>query len=150
MSDRGKTSNLKHDGPFLGSKYFPPSLIQTCHQHDPKALLFSTNPIPSLPLPPAEQARLQPIFDSRIRGKKLLLCSGGADKLVPYANGEAFVRVLKDAVEGWYADGGVTVDDRVYEGVGHRFDKDMVEDTVRFLVEAVEAGPRKKETKSKI
>lgn len=150
MSDRAKTSKLDCGDSFIGSKYFPPSLVETCTQNDPKALLFKTQPLPTLPLSTQEQARLRHIFDSRIKGKRLLLCSGGADELVPYANAESFVKVLKDAVGGWYQDGRVVVDDRVYEGVGHRFNKDMVEDTVKFLINAVEAGPRKRDERSKI
>jgi hypothetical protein len=38
----------------------------------------------------------------------------------------------------------VELDDRVYEGVGHKFSADMVKDAVRFLVNAVEKGPRGK------
>ncbi|KAF7545805.1 hypothetical protein G7046_g9472 [Stylonectria norvegica] len=150
MSDRAKASSLDCGDTFLGSKYFPPSLINTCKTHDPKALLFGLAPTPDvLPLPPAEQARLRSVFDARIRGKSLLLCSGAEDELVPYANSRPLVRVLKDAVGGWYGDGGVVVDDRVYEGVGHRFSKGMVEDAVDFLVEAVERGPRER-SKAKI
>lgn len=150
MSDRAKTSKLDCGEDFVGSKYFPPSLVETCKEHDPKTLLFSTQPLPSSPLSASEQARLKPILKNRIKGKRLLLCSGGDDDLVPYANAEPFVNVLKDAVRGWSLDGSVVINDRVYKGIGHRFSKDMVEDTVRFLVEAVDAGPRKREEKSKI
>ena len=109
-------------------------------------MLFGTSPIPSGPISDAEQSRLRGIFDERIRGKKLLLCSGGDDTLVPYANAKPFVTMLKEAVgeKGWYRDGGVELDDRVYEGIGHRFSAAMVEDAVRFLVNAVEKDPRGK------
>ena len=150
MSDRAKTSKLDYGDDFLGSKYFPPSLVESCAQHDPKALLFNTQAIPTLPLSQNERTRLKAVFDHRIKGKRLLLCSGGADELVPYANAESFVTVLKDAVGGWYQDGRVMVDDRVYKDIGHQFSKDMVEDTVKFLVEAVEGGPRKRDEKAKI
>ncbi|KAL4723644.1 hypothetical protein ACLX1H_009286 [Fusarium chlamydosporum] len=146
MSDRAAQANLDCGADFIGSKYFPKDLVCTCSSHDPKSLLFGTSPIPSGPLSNAEQARLRTILDERIRGKKLLLCSGGDDALVPYANTKPFVTMLKEAVgeKGWYRDGAVELDDRVYEGVGHKFSADMVEDAVRFLVNAVEKGPRGK------
>lgn len=146
MSDRAAQANLDCGADFIGSKYFPKDLVGTCSSHDPKTLLFGTSPIPSGALSNAEQARLRFILDERIRGKKLLLCSGGADALVPYANAKSFVAMLKEAVgdKGWYRDGDVELDDRVYEGVGHKFSADMVEDAVRFLVNAVEKGPRGK------
>ncbi|KAM0337240.1 hypothetical protein ACHAPQ_003340 [Fusarium lateritium] len=146
LSDRAAQAKLDCGAAFVGSKYFPKDLTQTCKSHDPKALLFGTSPIPSSPLSATEQARLKTILDERIRGKKLLLCSGGDDALVPYAKTKPFATLLKEAVgeQGWYRDGGVEMDDRVYEGVGHKFSVDMVEDAVRFLVNAVEKGPRGK------
>ncbi|KAM5352684.1 hypothetical protein ACJ41O_005406 [Fusarium nematophilum] len=146
MSDRADLAGLDCGAGFLGSKYFPQDLIKTCLGHDPKALLFGTSSVPSSsPLSAADQARLRPILNSRVKGKKLLLCSGGEDALVPYANSRLLVNLLKEAVGagGWYHDGGVVLEDRVYEGVGHRFSAAMVEDAVRFLVEAVEGGTRK-------
>ncbi|KAF4978996.1 hypothetical protein FZEAL_4727 [Fusarium zealandicum] len=144
MSDRAALAELDCGAGFIGSKYFPQDLIKTCQSLDPKALLFGTSTIPSSPLSAAEQARIKPILDARVRGKKLLLCSGADDALVPYANSRRLVNVLKEAVGegGWYYDGGVVLEDRVYEGVGHRFNDRMVEDAVRFLVDAVEKGPR--------
>ncbi|KAM0347718.1 hypothetical protein ACHAPU_004733 [Fusarium lateritium] len=144
LSDRAAQANLDCGAAFVGSKYFPKDLTQTCSLHDPKTLLFGTSSIPPSPLSAAEQARLKPILDERIRGKKLLLCSGGDDALVPYAKTKPFATLLKEAVgeKGWYRDGGVEMDDRVYKGVGHKFSADMVEDAVCFLVNAVEKGPR--------
>ncbi|KAK1255419.1 hypothetical protein MKX08_009414 [Trichoderma sp. CBMAI-0020] len=145
MATRAELSKLSCGGAgFLGSQYFPADSVATARRFDPKGILFGTDAIPALPLSSAEQDRLRSIFDSRVRGKKLLLCSGGADELVPYSKGEAFIRLLKDAAGGWYADGGVEVDDRVYEGVGHRFAADMVNDAVAFLTRAVAEGPRRR------
>ncbi|KAF5001896.1 hypothetical protein FGRMN_743 [Fusarium graminum] len=146
LTDRATQANLDYGAAFVGSKYFPKDLTQTCSLHDPKTLLFGTSPIPSSPLSATEQARLKLILDERIRGKKLLLCSGGDDALVPYAKTKPFATLLKEAVgeKGWYRDGGVEMDDRVYKGVGHKFSADMVEDAVQFLVNAVGKGPRGK------
>ncbi|KAL7949384.1 Alpha/Beta hydrolase protein [Trichoderma barbatum] len=145
LSKRAASSKLDYgEAGFLGSKYLPADSIATIRKSDPKGILFGTSPIPSLPLSSAEQDRLRKILDSRVRGKKLLLCSGGADDLVPYAQAEPFIKVLKDAASGWYADGGVEVDDRVYEGVGHKFAADMVNDAVAFLMRVVKEGPRQR------
>ncbi|KAL9479618.1 hypothetical protein ACSS6W_004404 [Trichoderma asperelloides] len=145
MASRAKLSKLDcGETGFLGSKYFPADSVATADKFDPKSILFGTNAIPALPLSSAERDRLRGILDSRVRGKKLLLCSGGADELVPYSKGEPFIRLLKDAAGGWYADGNVEVDDRVYEGVGHRFAADMVNDAVAFLMRVVAEGPRQR------
>ncbi|OAA33305.1 hypothetical protein AAL_00770 [Moelleriella libera RCEF 2490] len=104
-------------------------LLRTLRAHDPKSILFGDAPLP----PPAalaegaEQTRVRGILDSRIRGKRLLVCSGADDRLVP--------------------DAGVVLEDRVYEGVGHSFSKDMVQDAVAFLVNAVAEGPRRSRAK---
>lgn len=138
MSDRAKKADLDCGDDFLGSKYFPPSLLTTAAQHDPKSMLFQNSALPSLPLTHKERTRLRQILDSRgcLKDKKLLLCSGGEDPLVPWGNSEPFVQVLRDV--------GVDVDGRVYDGVGHKFSKDMVQDTVKWLVGVVGDGPREK------
>lgn len=145
MSGRAAGSKLDCGPDFIGSKYFPKDLIEICSRHDPKAICFGNSPIPSS-LSSAEQGRLRAILDERVKDKKLLLCSGGDDELVPYANTKEFSTLLKEAVgeKGWYRDGGLEVDDRVYEGIGHKFSPKMVEDAVQFLVNAVERGPRGK------
>lgn len=154
MSQRAKKANLvssskNSSSSFIGSRHFPRDLVKSCLAHDPKGLLFGTEPIPSLPLTQAEQERLRPVLDARIRGKKLLLCSGRDDELVPYANAESLIAVLREAAGGWYNNGGVTVDDRVYDAVGHWFSKEMVQDAVGFLVDAVARGPRRRQEDDK-
>lgn len=146
MTHRAEKAGLDPGSPpLLGSKYFPADLLASCKAHDPRAVLFGSppTPVPTPPLPAAEQARVRAILDARgLRGKRLLVCSGADDALVPYARSAPLLEVLADAVRGWYRDGGVVLEDRVYEGVGHRFSADMVTDAVAFLVEAVEEGPR--------
>lgn len=139
MSDRAVKAGLDCGKDFLGSKYFPSSLVHTACTCDPKAVLFSANPLPQLPLSDDERARLADLLDARglrgPRGKPLLLLSGQTDQLVPHRNTRPFVEVLE-------AVGGVSVDDRVYEGVGHAFSGDMVRDAVAFLVKAAMEEPR--------
>lgn len=146
MGDRAAEARLDAGASFLGSRYFPPDLIATCLAHDPKAILFGNKPTPSTTPSSSEQSRLRSILESRVRGKRLLLCSGAEDALVPYANSKPLASLLKEATgeSGWCRDAGVVIDDRVYDGVGHRFSAAMVEDAVRFLVKSVEKGPRKK------
>ncbi|KAJ6437204.1 Flavonol synthase/flavanone 3-hydroxylase [Purpureocillium lavendulum] len=150
LTDRASKANLDTGGrPLLGSKYLPPSLIRSLAHHDPRAILFGgapgasgEAPVPTPPLDPTERERLRPLLDRHLRGKKVLLCSGGADELVPHARTRPVAAVLEDAARGWYADGGLEVRDAVYEGVGHHFSAGMVGDAVEFLVRAVAAGPR--------
>jgi hypothetical protein len=137
MSDRARLSKLSSytsssGAHFLGSKDFPLALISSVQKCDPKGLLFSTNEIPSNPSE-SEQTRLRGILDSRLKGKKLLVCSGGNDKLVPYHCSEPFLTFLKGAVGGWYRDANVYVEDNVYAGAGHAYSEGMVKDTKRFI-----------------
>ncbi|KAH7325771.1 Alpha/Beta hydrolase protein [Stachybotrys elegans] len=150
MAGRFKECPLDCEGDFLGSRFFPPDLVATCERHDPKALLFGTSEPPALPLGKEEQARLRGVLEARVRGKKLLACSGGEDPLVPYGKSAAMLALLRDAAEGWFADGGVVVEDRVYEGVGHRFSKDMVVDAVAWLVKVVGEGPRERTERARM
>jgi predicted esterase len=140
MSDRAKNSGFREE--LLGSKRFPNDLVNLCCLHDPKGILYGTAPLPSsLPLTAQERERLRSLLDERgLRDKKILLLSGADDPLVPYAHTRPLVKVLEDV-------GGVPLEDKVYDGVKHWFTADMVQDAVRFLVQAVEAGPR---TASKI
>lgn len=145
MTSRARQAKLDTGAaPLLGSRLFPRDLVAVCAVHDPRAVLLGADTPPSLPLTSAAQARLGEVLDARLRGKRVLLCSGADDALVPYAVSEPLLTVLKDAVGGWYAHGSVVLDDRVYEGVGHRFSADMVRDAVDFLVTAVAEGPRRR------
>jgi hypothetical protein len=134
MTDRARLSKLPSytttsGTPFLGSASFPPALIASIQKSDPKGLLFGNSEIPSSPQP-----HLKNVLDSKIKGKKLLVCSGGDDKLVPYHCSEPFLKFLKNAVgKGGGYEGEVYVEDNVYEGVGHAFSEGMVRDTVRFV-----------------
>ena len=115
---------------------------------DPKGILFGTGEIlnPSTTAggdseqqqkARAEQARLRQLLDRTLGGKRILLCSGADDKLVPYACSEDFIDFLRAASATWYRDGDLDVDDRVYPGVGHAFAPPMITDALRFLTDAV-------------
>jgi hypothetical protein len=137
MSDRARLSKLKtytrsNGVDFVGSKDFPKALVASVKKWDPKGLLFGTSEIQVNPSE-NEQKRLREMLDAKIKCKKLLVCSGGADKLVPYHCAEPFMQFLKNAASGWYKDGNVYVEDNVYLGVGHAYSEGMVKDTTRFV-----------------
>ncbi|KAJ0159051.1 hypothetical protein CTA2_10398 [Colletotrichum tanaceti] len=146
LSDRANKSKLAtfsafDDGAsFLGSRDFPPDLVASCLRHDPKGTLFGTGVVPASAegLPEDERRRLSGVLDGLgLRCKRFLVCSGAEDKLVPYKMSEPFVEFFAGAAGAWYADREVMIKNKVYDGVGHAFSEGMVEDSVRFLVDAV-------------
>lgn len=147
FTDRARKSKLAtwkaedNGRSFLGSKDFPPSLVAMALKCDPKGILFGTgevaNPTGASDDATAERARLRRILDERLRGKRILLCSGADDKLVPYECAEDMVDFLRTASETWYRDGDLVVDNRVYDGIGHVFAAPMIQDAVRFLTDTV-------------
>jgi len=144
MADRARLSKrktwLKDAGAtFLGSADFPAALVSSVQKWDPRGLLFGVGEIPSHAPVLSAAARLQDVLDSRLGGKSVLVCSGGADKLVPYAASQPFMDFLKAAVAkgGWWGEG-MSVEDVVYPGVGHEMSEGMVRDSVRFIVDLVE------------
>lgn len=148
MSDRARLSKLstysaQDDGAsFLGSRDFPPSLIKACNQYDPKAILFGPHPVPDQPQQTRQELIRQTILYERLQGKKLLVCSGGVDKLVPPRCSEPFMNWLKSAAvnppsPSFDKEQRFWVDDRIYPGVGHEFSSEMVKDAVQFIVGAV-------------
>jgi hypothetical protein len=156
MSDRARLSKLQtyavgNGADFLGSKDFPSALVSSALKWDPKGLLFGLADIKSDPSS-GEQARLREILDSRIKGKSLLVCSGSADKLVPYHCSAPFMDFLKKARRGWYGDGNIYVEDNVYEGIGHAYSDGMSIDARRFLCDLMEGkdSRRSREESSRI
>lgn len=121
---------------FLGSKDFPASLVGACQRYDPRAILFGTGEISTQPST-SEQARLRAILDSKVRGKRFQVLSGGADKLVPYKNSKQFLEFFKNAADGWYKDGHVYVEDNVYPGIGHEFSAEMRQAAIQFILDTV-------------
>lgn len=141
MSNRASLSKLPTAGSsFLGSKHFPRDLVQACREHDPKGILFGANDIPQS-LSQSDETNIKRLLDAHIKGKKMLLCSGADDKLVPYAMSRPFLEFFEKAVKTWYKQGEVVLENRVYEGVGHSFSEGMMEDAVRFLLDEVANAP---------
>lgn len=157
MRDRARLSKLptySHDddgASFTNSKDFPAALVEWVKKLDPKGILFGTDPVPAPgTTSQAEQKRLRAVLDERLRAKKILVTSGGDDKLVPYKCSKPFLDWFKDAISTWYADGGVVVEDKVYPGVGHTFSTEMVRDAVRFIVDVVGTWDNDEHVASKI
>lgn len=146
MSDRAQRSNLpswisspRPEVDFFGSRDFPPGLVKSVELHDPAGMLLG-KPINSVrqigetkPLS-VEEASLLPQMIRLLHGKRILSLSGGADKLVPYRCGEAFIEWLKNATApgSWFADG-VHLENLVYDGVGHQMSSGMVVEAIRFI-----------------
>ncbi|GAB1739857.1 hypothetical protein NU219Hw_g4791t1 [Hortaea werneckii] len=152
MTDRAIRSKLPtttdSDPPgrnFLGSNDFPASLISSVEAYDPAGVFLSELDtvtgddhlhMPSV----AEQARLRPLLNNRLGGKKILVMGGGKDKLVPPACGEPFLAWLKKAVDpvyGWSRDSGVQVEDIIDPEARHEFSARMRKEAERWLCEVM-------------
>ncbi|KAH8671201.1 Alpha/Beta hydrolase protein [Xylariales sp. PMI_506] len=155
MSDRARKSRLAtfsatdNGASFLGSADFPDALVRACQKYDPKGITFGTGTV-ATPPSPEEKARLAKIFDSSVHGKKFMVLSGGADKLVPYEHLKPFLDFFQDAVDTWYKEAGTTLENIVYPNVGHLFSPDMQKDAVRFLIDAVSQADGKAAPSAKI
>lgn len=149
ISDRARLSKLEtwtnSEPPgayFLGSKDFPNGLIDALETYDPAGMLLGVRgrdeSLYDRKPTEIELKRLTPLMEKSFKGKRLLNMSGGADKLVPYHCGEPFLRWLKSstAMNGWYGNANVVVEDIVFEGVGHEMSSGMVEAVHRFLLES--------------
>ena len=130
---------------FLGSEDFPPGLIEAVERYDPAGLLLgevSERSNESYEREPSEKQkiRLMPIMKSSLQGKRILNLSGGADKLVPYKCGEPFLTWLKNAIApgGWFEDGGLEMEDIIFDGVGHEMSPEMLREALRFIVETLD------------
>ncbi|KAK4203277.1 hypothetical protein QBC40DRAFT_346376 [Triangularia verruculosa] len=151
LSDRARLSKLQtysvqdNGASFLGSRDFPPSLVNACQKYDPKAVLFGPHPVPEHTVQNRQELIRQTILYERLQGKKLLVCSGSVDKLVPPRCSDPFMGWLKRAAvsppsPSFDKEQRFWVDDRLYQGVGHEFSAEMVKDAVQFIVGAVMAA----------
>ncbi|KAI5287200.1 hypothetical protein KEM54_006166, partial [Ascosphaera aggregata] len=138
MADRARLSKLDTwttsnppGSVYLGSESFPPSLIRWLERQDPAEMLLSHMAHPAAKLPvraevlpdPSESEKqlICPIIHRCFSGKRLILISGGADKLVPYATGAPFLNWFKKGLskDGWCQHVDVVLEDMVVENAGH-------------------------------
>jgi hypothetical protein len=148
-AEKCKRSSFRERGArgFLGSEDFPTALVKGVQKADPAGRLLPaylqapTNKDDVPTVLPQDQARLAVQLDKTLAGKVIFALSGGADKLVPYAEGRVFYDYLKRAIgcedgkDGWWKNNNCVFVDRVYEGVGHQTTPEMAEDAVRFLAD---------------
>lgn len=132
MTDRARLSKLKtwtETNPpgkeFVGSKDFPASLLEAVQRYDPAGLLMAKGGNGSI--------------GETLSGKRIMNLAGGADKLVPYKQSEGFLTWFKGVIEkgGEAEAAGVTLVDKVYDGVGHEMSEGMVRDAIAFLMDAL-------------
>lgn len=103
---------------FIGSKDYPKSLEAAVGRNDPTGVLVKGK---------TEDQRRK-LIEERLGGKKVLILSGGADKLVPYSCSQPFIEMLERDGKGI-----VDVRNIVYEGVGHDCTEAMVAELVSFF-----------------
>lgn len=145
LTDRARLSKRKTytdssppGSAFLGSEDFPQALIEAISKYDPAGLLLPGSFDPQSPnvlSPNPEKAqldRMEILIRERLSRKHILNLSGKADKLVPYAAGEPFLKVFKQVIA---KDKTLDVDfeDVLFDGVGHEFTKGMVEKAASWL-----------------
>ena len=164
MSNRARRSKLKtwtESSPpgstFLGSADFPAGLVEAVETYDPAGLCLHTGSKPrdtyEEDVSSTELHRLIPLLEKCLAGKRVINLAGGADKLVPYKHAEPFLKWLKRAIgpHGWFSDGGVVLQDILFDGVGHEMSLDMLKEATRFIAESLEASTTNtKATSSKI
>ena len=152
MTDRARLSKLETwtatsppGASFIGSKDFPLGLVAAVEEYDPAGLFLGdvskrTDETYTKDPNPNERERLLSLMRATLQGKRILNLSGGKDKLVPYARGEAFLQWLKRAIapQGWFHDGAVVLEDIIVEDAGHELHLEMVKEAVRFIGESLE------------
>ncbi len=144
----GRDSYKANNGDtFANSVDFPPALVASLSRTDPKALLFSSSPVPKdlSSISSETKAALISRLTFRVGNKQVLVQSGAVDKLVPYDCSKPFLDFLKHITgpAGWFeGKEGLLIDDRVYEGVGHRFTDGMMDDAVKWIAEVVGRSDR--------
>lgn len=154
MADRARLSKRRYwlEGQgrnFLGSPDFPPSLLDSLRRTDPAALVSShlldtpsEQAWAASSLTEGDRASLAPLMARCLGNKRILVLSGGADKLVSYSHSKPFLNWLKrSAAEGgWFAGGALHLEDYLYDGVGHEVPAVMVAQMVKFVNETLDTA----------
>lgn len=147
MADRARlskrqsyTESVPPGVSFLGSPDFPAALCDAVSRYDPAGLFlpgyFQPGQADAV-LDAQALERMRRLVRERLNGKRILNLSGGADKLVPYAAGEPFLRVLKRVLaEDKTLD--VRLEDDIFDGVGHAFSPAMAQRATEWVCEVLE------------
>ncbi|KIV96627.1 hypothetical protein PV10_00466 [Exophiala mesophila] len=152
MADRARLSKRKSwlDGQgkeFFGSVDFPEALVESMGRGDPAGVVWGHDrksdlglglrpgDLPDEELSEEQISRVKPVMKRVFGDKRVLVLSGGADKLVNYRFSKPFLDWVRKVSEkdGWFHDGGLYLEDHVFEGVGHEVTPPMVERMVDFL-----------------
>ncbi|KAK8152998.1 Alpha/Beta hydrolase protein [Phyllosticta citrichinensis] len=133
MEQRAAKSKLPSD--LMGSHNFPQALVEAVGQWDPAGSLMRRLSNAESPTS-IEKERLRAHMWANLQGKRLLNLSGGADKLVPYECGEAFLQFFKKTIQ---EDPRLAFEfeDLVFEGVGHETTPKMAEIAVNFICDSI-------------
>ncbi|KAI9784287.1 MAG: hypothetical protein M1839_002348 [Geoglossum umbratile] len=130
---------------FIGSEDFPLALAAAVKKYDPAGLLMGPLYGDRLHQPSEQEIqRLRLLMQNHLAGKKILSLSGGADKLVPYSCSEPFISFLSRAIDkdgGWFADGGVELTNKVFEGVKHEMTREMLQEAIEFVAYVLQLPP---------
>ena len=133
---------------FVGSNDYPRALVDAVDKYDPAGLLMGEMAETSDNLAKApsdrERKRLMPLMRDHLAGKRILNQAGGQDKLVPYTCSAPFLQWLKQAIspQGWFAGYNVQLVDKVYEGVGHAFNPEMIADATKFITDLLDVSAK--------
>ena len=129
---------------FFPSKDFPLDLMHRLVKEDPAGVLLgSARHRVDLKeyQPPTEQEkkRMVPLLKDHLHGKHILSLSGGVDTLVPYSASRPFLHWLKNAVQpgGWGEEAKIHFQDKVYDGMGHGMNTEMVQDAMHWIIEVL-------------
>ncbi|KAF3932733.1 hypothetical protein ABW19_dt0204889 [Dactylella cylindrospora] len=127
MTHRAEKSKLKSfkEGRFLGSADWPKAFDAAVRKSDPAGVIMRDK----------TEAERKKLIEEKLGGKKVLVLSGAADKLVPYACSKPFLELLKSEGQGI-----VDVRDIAYEGVGHDCTEKMVAELVGFVSDFLNQG----------
>lgn len=146
MIERAQQSDIpiltSHTGKRqLNPEYFPQYLLDAIAQSDPAALLTGHNKSSDIEFKEynaaieVESSRLQQM--RKLRGKKILSISGGADKLVPYSCVQPFLAWLQQAVskEGCLSNDGISLRLVLEKDTGHEMTPNAAVEVTRFVTE---------------
>jgi len=155
MSDRARLSKRKtwtqtQGRDFIGSTDFPTGLVEAIRKYDPTGLILGslaearpqskTQTHHHTDLTQAERDVLLPLMSRTLGNKRIINLSGGADKLVPYAQGKPFLDWLKhvNGKGGFFEGSGLHFEDVIIDGAGHEVPPEMVTHMERFVLEILE------------